>query len=153
MSYQIGLVVLANLLPTVEQVGAIPLGLYLGMSPLETFLISLLVNVLLFFPVFFILKFFYNRIFSRINFFKKYLERARRKGKPYIDKYGTIGLAALICLPTPLSGTYTASILSWLLDLDWRKAVLAVFLGSFVGGLIILASSLGILTILKSIIP
>lgn len=139
------MVVLANLLPTVEQVGAIPLGLSLGMSPLETFLISLLVNVLLFFPVFFILKLFYDKVFSKIGIFKKYLERVRKKGEPYINKYGTIGLAAFICLPTPLTGTYTASMLSWLLDLDWRKAVAAIFIGSFVGGLIILAGSLGLL--------
>lgn len=146
MLYEVGMVVIANLLPSIEQVGAIPLGLYLGLSPSETFFISLLVNVLLFFPVFFLLKFFYDNLFSKIGIFRKYLERVRRKGKPYIDKYGTIGLAALLCLPTPLSGTYTASILSWLLDLDWRKAVLAIFIGSFVGGLIILAGSLGLLT-------
>lgn len=149
MLYEVGMVVLANLSPFLEQIGGIPLGIALGLGPLQAFLISLTVNVLLFFPVFFILKLFYDKVFSRIGIFKKYLERVRKKGEPYINKYGTIGLAAFICLPTPLTGTYTASMLSWLLDLDWRKAVAAIFIGSFVGGLIILASSLGILTVFR----
>lgn len=146
MLSEVGMVILANLSPFIEQIGAIPLGLALGMAPMETFLISLFVNVMLFFPVYFILKFFYDKVFSKIGIFRRYLERARKKGEPYINKYGTIGLAAFICLPTPLTGTYTASMVSWLLDLDWKKSVLAIFIGSFVGGLIILASSLGILT-------
>jgi len=146
MLTEVGMVILANLSPFLEQIGGIPLGLALGLNPLQVFLISLTVNVMLFFPVFFILRFFYDKGLSKIGLFRKYLESARNKGKPYIDKYGTIGLAVFICLPTPLTGTYTASMVSWLLDLDWRKSVLAIFIGSFVGGLIILAGSLGLLT-------
>ena len=146
MLYEVGMVVLANISPFLEQIGGIPLGIALGLDPFHAFLISLCVNVMLFFPVYFILKFFYDKGLSKIGLFRKYLESARRKGEPYVNKYGTIGLAAFICLPTPLTGTYTASMVSWLLDLDWRKAVLAVFIGSFVGGLIILAASLGLFT-------
>jgi len=146
MVSQIGMVILANLLPTIEQVGAIPLGLSLGMDPLTTFLISVAVNSLLFFPVFLGLKFFYNSFLSRIGIFNKYLERVRNKGKTYVDKFGVIGVTFFIALPSPLTGTYTATILSWLLDLDWKKAFLAIFLGSVIGGLIVLTSSLGVLT-------
>jgi uncharacterized membrane protein len=144
------LVILTNLVPTVEQVGAIPLGLTLGLDPLLVFSLSILVNCCLFFPIFFGLNFFYNLFLSRIDFFKKYLEKVRSKGKPYVDKYGTIGIAVLMFLPSPFSGTYTASTLAWLLNLDWKKSLFAIFIGSFVGGLIILFSILGIFSLLKN---
>ncbi|MEM5794169.1 MAG: small multi-drug export protein [Candidatus Aenigmatarchaeota archaeon] len=143
-------VILANLIPTVEQVGAIPLGLALGLDPITVFSISIAVNCFLFFPVFFGLNFFYEIFLSRIGIFRKYLEKIRNKGKPYVEKYGTIGIAFLMFLPSPFSGTYTASTLAWLLNLDWKKSLLAIFIGSFIGGLIILLSIFGIFNLLKA---
>ncbi|MDI6798761.1 MAG: small multi-drug export protein [Candidatus Aenigmarchaeota archaeon] len=143
------LVILLNLMPTVEQTGAIALGLSLGLSPASVFFLSLLVNCLLFFPIFFGLRIFYNTFLRKIKLFNRYLEKVRTKGKPYVDRYGIIGITLFISLPTPLSGTYTASILAWLLGLEWRKSFLAIFLGSFIGGLIILGACLGVINAIK----
>ncbi|MEM5778530.1 MAG: small multi-drug export protein [Candidatus Aenigmatarchaeota archaeon] len=145
------MVIFANLLPTSEQIGGISLGLYLGLDPLYVLLISLIVNCFLFFPVYFGLKLFYDGLLSKIKLFEKYIERVRRKGKPYVDKYGFFGLTLFIALPAPLTGTYTASILSWFLDLDWKKSFLAIAFGSFIGALVILFSYLGIVNVLKLI--
>ena len=145
------MVIIANILPTLEQVGGIPIGLALGLDPIYTLLVSLAVNCFLFFPIYFGLKLFYDRIFSRIKLFNRYLEKVRKKGKPYIVKYGIFGLTAFISLPTPLTGTYTASILSWFLDLDWKKSFIAIAIGSTIGGVIILATSLGLIEALKLI--
>ncbi|MFH1473692.1 MAG: small multi-drug export protein [Candidatus Aenigmatarchaeota archaeon] len=145
------MVIIANISPALEQIGGIPIGLALGLDPLYTLLVSLTVNCLLFFPVYFGLKLFYDRVFSRIKLFNKYLEKVRRKGKPYIIKYGILGLTAFISLPTPLTGTYTASILSWFLDLDWKKSFIAIAIGSTIGGVLILATSLGFIEALKLI--
>ena len=144
-------VIIANLLPASEQIGGITLGLALGLDPLTVLLISLLVNCLLFFPIYFGLKLFYDDLLSRIGLFKKYLERVRKKGKPYVDKYGFFGLTLFIALPAPLTGTYTASILSWFLDLDWKKSFLAIVVGSFIGALVIFFGYFGVLNFLKII--
>ncbi len=144
-----GLLILANLIPTVEQVGGIPLGMALGFDPISSFLISLAVNCSLFFPVYFALELFYDNMLSRVKIFKKYIERTREKGKPYIDKYGVVGLTLFICLPTPLTGTYTATLLSWFLGLDWKKSFLAIAIGSFIGGIIIMVTTVGIFNFLK----
>jgi len=141
------LLVLANLVPTIEQVGAIPLGLSLGLDPISTLSISLLVNCMLFFPVFFGLELFYDSFLSRLKIFRKYLDGIRKRGKPYVDKYGVMGITLFISLPSPLTGTYTGAMLSWVLGMDWRKAFLAICLGSLIGGIIVLLSSLGILTL------
>jgi len=148
---RVALVVLANLLPTLEQLGAIPLGLSLGLDPFTTFFVSILINSSLFFPIFFGLKFLYDLFLSKIRIFDKYLEGVRKKGKPYVDKYGTLGVTLFICLPSPLTGTYTGAMLAWLMNLDWKKGFLAIFIGSLIGGTIILASSLGLLAAIKLI--
>ncbi len=145
------MVVLANLLPTTEQIGGITLGLSLGLDPATVLIASLLVNCFLFFPVYFGLKLFYNKFLSKIGLFEKYLDRVRSKGKPYIDKYGVFGLTLFVALPTPLTGTYTASILSWFLDLDWKRSFIAIAIGSTIGALVIFFGYLGIFNILKII--
>jgi len=145
------LLILANLSPTLEQLGGIPLGLYLGLDPLTVLIISLLVNFSIFFPIYFGLDFMHRKFLHKIKLFEKYLERVRRKGKPYIDKYGVLGLTVFIALPSPLTGTYTASILSWFLDLDWKKSFLAIVLGSFIGAMVIFFGYLGIFNLLRNI--
>jgi len=86
-----------------------------------------------------------------VGLIRKYIEKAREKGKPYVEKYGIIGITLLMLLPSPFSGTYTASILSWFLGLDWKKSFIAVFLGSFIGGIIVLFISLGIIKLIFSL--
>lgn len=144
-----GLLILANFLPTLEQAGGIPLGILLGLDPIYTLLVSLSVNCFIFFPILLFLRLFYDSILSRIKLFDKYLLRVRKKGKPYIDKYGVLGLTLFISLPSPLTGTYTATILSWFLDLDWKKSFIAIAIGSTIGGLIILAASVGLFSFFK----
>jgi uncharacterized membrane protein len=144
MLEKIGIVALLNLLPTAEQIGGITVGLSLGLNPVTVFFVSLLVNCLLFFPVYFGLKIFYDRFLSRIKLFKKYIERTRKKGKPYIDKYGILGLTLFIAIPTPLTGTYTASILSWFLGLDWKRSFIAIATGSTIGAIIIFLGYFGV---------
>lgn len=143
------LVIIANFMPTTEQIGGITLGLSIGLDPMTVLVSSLTVNCLLFFPIYFGLKLLYNKIFSRIKLFHDYLERTRKKGKPYIDKYGVFGLTVFVALPSPLTGTYTASLLAWLMNLDWKKSFIAVAIGSIIGALVIFFGYLGLYNILK----
>jgi uncharacterized membrane protein len=143
------LVIIANFMPTTEQIGGITLGLSIGLDPVTVLVSSLTVNCLLFFPIYFGLKLLYNKVFSRIKLFHKYIERTRKKGKPYIDKYGVLGLTVFVALPSPLTGTYTASLLAWLMNLDWKKSFIAIAIGSIIGALVIFFGYLGIFNILK----
>jgi uncharacterized membrane protein len=144
-------VVIANFIPTTEQIGGITLGLSLGLDPLTVLVASLTVNCLLFFPIYFGLKLLYKKVFSRIKLFQRYLKRTQTKGKPYIDKYGVLGLTIFVALPSPLTGTYTASLLAWLMDLDWKKSFLSISIGSIIGAIVIFFGYLGIFNILKLI--
>ena len=143
-------VILVNIIPTVEQLGGITAGIAMGMTPLEAFLLSLSVNILLFAPLYFGAEFIY-RVLSKSDSlrrtFEKYIEKSRKKARPYVEKYGVIGVALFIALPGPFTGTYTASLVSWALKLEWKKAWFAICLGSIIGGTLIFLAYEGLLSL------
>jgi len=51
-------------------------------------------------------------------------------------------LAIYLAIPLPLSGTWTGTLIAWLLGLDKRKAFFAVLIGVFVACLTALILSL-----------
>jgi uncharacterized membrane protein len=145
MLYEIFLVAITTMSPLVELNGGIPLGIYLGLSPLLTFTVAIFFNSIIFFPIFFLIDFFYKLMFSKIHLFQKYLEKTRRKAKPYIDKYGYLGLTLFIAIPSPLTGAYTGVIAAWIFNMDWKKSFLAITAGILINGLIILVAVLGVI--------
>ena len=134
-----------TLSPISELRGGIPLGISLGLDPLFTFFIAIIANALLFFPIFLALRLFYDKLLSRFQIFNRYLDSVRRKGNPKVAKYGFLGLTLLVAIPLPVTGVYTATILSWLLGMDWRKAFPAIGLGVVLAGIIVLLATLGVI--------
>ncbi len=146
MIQKIAVVLLVTVSPISELRGGIPLGiLYYGLDPLLTFFVAVAANTLVFFPVFFILRLFYDKVLSRIQIFNRYLDSLRKRGKPTVDRYGFLGLALFVAIPLPLTGAYTGTILAWLLGMDWRKAFPAVALGVVVAGIVVLLITLGVI--------
>jgi len=138
---------LVTVSPISELRGGIPLGIALGLDPWFTFFAAIVANALIFFPIFFVLRLFYDKFLFRIPLLGRYLDRLRRRGKPVVDKYGFWGLFLFVAVPLPLSGAYTGTILAWLLDVDWRKAFPAVGLGVVVAGVIVFLITLGVISI------
>ena len=141
----IALVILVTLSPISELRGGIPLGIARGLDPALVFFIAIAANALLFFPVFFALKLLYHRFLSRFPLFTRYLEKLKERGKPKVDKYGFLGLTLLVAVPLPATGVYTATFLSWLLGMEWKKAFPPIGLGAVIAGVIVLLVTLGVL--------
>jgi uncharacterized membrane protein len=145
MTREIAWVLLATVSPISELRGGIPLGiLKYELDPLLTFFIAVVANALIFFPVFFALRLFYDKVLFRIPLFNKYLDSLRKRGKPVVDKYGFWGLFLFVAIPLPFTGAYTGTILAWLLGMDWRKAFPAVGVGVVVAGVVVLSITLGV---------
>jgi uncharacterized membrane protein len=144
MTKDIVWVLLITISPISELRGGIPVGISLGLDPWFTFFIAVVANALIFFPVFFALRLFYDKLLCRIPLFNKYLDSLRKRGKPKVDKYGFWGLALFVAVPLPLTGAYTGTILAWLLGMDWKKAFPAVGLGVVVAGVVVLLITLGV---------
>jgi len=136
--------VLVTASPISELRGGIPLGISLGLDPWFTFFVAIVVNALIFFPVFFVLRLFYDKFLFRIPLFDRYLDSLRQRGKPMVDKYGFWGLFLFVAVPLPFTGAYTGTILAWLLDVDWKKAFPAVGVGVVVAGVIVFLITLGV---------
>jgi len=147
MTREIALTLLATVSPISELRGGIPLGiLEFGLDPLFTFFIAVIANTLIFFPIFFALRFFYDKFLFRIPLFDKYLDSLRKRGKPKVEKYGFWGLALVVAIPLPLTGAYTGTILAWLVGMDWKKAFPAVGLGVIVAGVVVLLITLVVMS-------
>jgi len=143
---EIALVILLTLSPISELRGGIPLGiLVLKLDPALVFFIAVIVNALLFFPVFFALKLLYHRLSPRFPLFTRYLEKLKERGKPKVDKYGFWGLVLFVAVPLPATGVYSATFLSWLLGMEWKKAFPPIALGAVIAGVIVLLVTLGVL--------
>jgi len=138
VNWNIARFLLVTVSPVSELRGGIPIGIEFTELPhWSVLLIAVVANALMFFPIFFGLRLFYDRLLSRIPFFDRYLDSVRRRGKPLVDKYGFWGLTFLVALPLPITGVYTGTSLAWLLDMDWRKACPAAVLGVTIAGVIV----------------
>jgi uncharacterized membrane protein len=100
-------------------------------------------NSLIFFPVYFAMQLFYKKFFSKISVLNEYLKKLRERGKPYVNKYGALGVMIFVALPLPLTGAWTGTLLAWLLGMNWKKSFVVVSLGVLIAGVIVLLASLG----------
>jgi len=67
----------------------------------------------------------------------RYIERARAKLKPQVDKYGAIGLAIFIGIPLSLTGAYTGAAGAFALGMERRQFMLANVVGVLIAAVLV----------------
>lgn len=134
-------VILVAALPVVELRGAIPLGVALGLSPGEAFLLALLGNLLVA-PVALFLLPWAVALFTRVPLLARLwaaLEaRVRLRGEEQVQRLGALGLFLFVAVPLPGTGAWSGAVLAVVLGLRRRYALLAISLGVLAAGLIVL---------------
>ena len=139
------IIVIIAALPVIELRGAIPFGINLmGMEWYVVFPLALLGNLL---PVPFILYLLdaVTRLLSRIALFDRFftwLFSRTRKRSQVIEEYERIGLVLFVSVPLPVTGAWTGSLAAVLLGMDRRWAIVSVFTGVFIAGVIVTVLSL-----------
>ncbi|OGC06836.1 hypothetical protein A2230_07300 [candidate division WOR-1 bacterium RIFOXYA2_FULL_36_21] len=140
-------VFILSAIPVVEVRGAVPLGLYLGISPVKVFILSVLGSALPILPVLFFLTFFTERL-RKINIFDRFFgwlfERTRRKGK-IIEDLELLGLTIFVAIPLPGTGVWTGCLAGHLFGLSYLKTFIACFVGTSIATFIMLLVSLGVI--------
>lgn len=144
-------VMLTAALPIIELRGAIPVGISLGLSPIHATIISFIGSMI---PVPFIL-FTIRPIFNylkKTKYFKKLVHKLTNKslnksGK--IQKYGAWGLLVFVAIPLPGTGVWSGSLIAALLDMRFKWAFPAIFVGNAIAGIIIMALSHGVFSVLS----
>ncbi|HMM05234.1 MAG TPA: small multi-drug export protein [Clostridiales bacterium] len=158
------IVFFASAIPLTELRAAIPFGIAGGMAPLDAWFWGVLGNLL---PIPFILFMWplIYKICDRLPFTRcilhRFVDKAREKGQT-IEKQGAIGLALFVGIPLPVTGVWTGSLISFMLNLKPLKATAALTLGAMIAGAFMtllslsfvdLAGSFGLLTILVIALP
>ncbi len=138
-------VLIISMLPILELRGALPVAINLFHFPWYYALPLAIIGNLL--PVPFILLFLnvVSRFLSKTGFFKRRLhwlfERTRRRGR-IIERYERIGLVLFVAIPLPVTGAWTGSLAAVLFGLKFRHALLSIFIGVFIAGIIVTCLSL-----------
>lgn len=128
-------------IPGLELRASIPVGAfkYNDILPIWlTVMVCIVSNVLIGWLVFSLITPCAN-LFRKISWidklFTKYLERAQRKLKPQVDKYGALGLAFFIGIPLPGTGAYTGAAGAFALGMNRRQFAMANVIGVCIAGI------------------
>lgn len=144
-------VFIISMIPLLELRGSLIAAGLMNMSWLQTFLISVVGNML---PIPFILLFI-KKIFEWMKKTKhlrkipEFCEKKAMKRSAQIEKYGVLGLFLFVAIPLPGTGAWTGSLLAVLFGLKPGKSLLFIFLGVLTAGFIV--SILGFF-VLKSLV-
>lgn len=145
---------LFGMCPIIEIRGAIPVGVGLGLSYFEAFIIGLVANII---PIYFIVKYI-GPIFDflgRFKFFKKIIDWASDKATKHIEEnerlqnFTALGLYLFVAIPLPGTGAWVGSLIANFLHVPLKKAWLPLSLGVITAGLIILIATGSVVTIFQ----
>ena len=147
------------MIPLIELRGAIPvaIGMDLGLPEWLVLIIAIIGNII---PVPII--YLFARKFLEWGSKKKWrplkqfcnfcLKKGEKAGNKLLQKAGKAGtyfaLFLFVAIPIPGTGAWTGTLAASILNLDFKKTVIAIVAGVLVAGLIMLAISLGFFKIL-----
>jgi len=81
-----------------------------------------------------------SRLLSKVGFFDRILnwlfEHTRKRGG-LVERYERIGLALFVAIPLPVTGAWTGSLAAVLFDLKFKHAILSIFIGVVIAGIIV----------------
>ena len=137
--------ILWTIAPISELRGGIPWGIAHGLSPWLVVPLCIIFNILIFFPVVWLLNLLYDRLFCRWRLLNFYLNRVRRLGERLVGRYGHWGLAIFIGIPLPWTGVYSGTLLAWVLGVPRRQALLAVSVGVVIAAVIVTLATYGVI--------
>lgn len=156
------IVFFVSMVPLIELRGAVPIGIseaFGGALPLiPLYIVSILGNML---PVPFIF-FFARKILVWGSdkkfigkFFKFCLDKGEKGGKKLQDKAGKglyWALFLFVGIPLPGTGAWTGTLAASLLDMDFKKSVIAIMAGVVLAGIIMGLASAGVFGALGAIL-
>ena len=144
-------VLFCSMIPIIELRGAIPMGAVFGMPWWQSYILSVIGNML---PVPIILLFVKAVITwmgkSKVKFFNKiadFLNKRVEKRRGQIEKYSFWGVCFFVAVPLPVTGAWTGSLVAAMIDMKFWKALVSCFIGVLIAGVIMTLISYGVVAI------
>ncbi len=145
------IVVVISMMPVIELRGAIPVGISLGMTPVEATVLSFFGSLI---PVPFILLLIKEIfiILGKTKFFGKVInklsEKTMSKNGQKIQKYGAFGLILVVAIPLPGTGVWSGSLAASLLNMPLKWAFPAIVAGNAIAAIAVMIISHGLFSFL-----
>ncbi len=135
------LVFLASMMPIGELRAAIPLGLFLGMSPEAAFFWAELGNILIIFPILKLLGPISAWLMKHSKWcdkiFTKLFHHTRTKHSEKMEKMGEVFIVILTAIPLPGTGAWTGALLAFLFEVPFRRSILLILAGNIICGILV----------------
>ncbi len=159
MDLKIIYALILSILPVSELRGGLPIAIVYAnqhnIPVVFVFSLVVLVNILAIFIAFYFLDNVHHlllrtRVYKKI--FDKYIEKFQRRVDKFEKRYSVMGFLALtlfVAVPLPVTGAWSGTLISWLLDLDRKKSILAISLGVIIAGVLVLFGTLGFLNLVS----
>lgn len=148
-------VFLISMLPLVELRLAIPTALAIGLPIIPSYIICIIGNML---PVPIIFLFARKLLIWGSNkkyigkIFSFFLKKGEKGGEKLQEKAGRglyFALLLFVAIPIPGTGAWTGILAASILDMEFRKSVFFCIIGVAIAGIIMGASSAGVLSLLR----
>lgn len=136
--------VLITLIPGIELRGSIPAGAALSLNPYTVFIAAVITNIVLIPIIFIVLDLFWLKL-AKYKICRKAMERIWNKTHKRVRKHGYIALTLFVAIPLPITGAYTGSLIAWLLEMDRKKAFVAIAAGVLIAGVLVTMIVMGLL--------
>ena len=142
--------------PIIEIRGAIPVGVGLGLSYFEAFVVGFIGNII---PIYFIVKHIgvIFKILGKIKIFQKIIDWASDRATKKIEEsekiqnYTALGLFLFVAIPLPGTGAWVGSLIANFLHVPLKKAWIPLAAGVLTAGIIILIATGSVVTIFQHI--
>ena len=151
------IIFLVSMVPLIELRGAIPISQWFQLPLLQSYIICIIGNMI---PMPFIYLF-ARRVLEwgkdkKVigKFFTFCLEKGHKGGEKLKEKAGNglfFALVLFVGIPIPGTGAWTGTLAASILDMGFKKSVIAVLLGVLLAGIIMGLGSAGLFTAIFSI--
>ncbi len=140
-------VTLLSMAPISELRGAVPLGILVyHLNPFKVAVVAAVFNMM---PAVGIILFFnwlmpyLERSFPHLKaFVDRFSKRSMQKHGEKVERYGLLTITAFVAVPFPLTGVWTASLLSVLFSLPKFKSIVAIGIGVIISASVVLSITL-----------
>ncbi|MDN5358267.1 MAG: hypothetical protein PWP76_110 [Candidatus Diapherotrites archaeon] len=151
MDYNAAILVLLSLAPTIETRYTIPLAIAAGYNPLIVFATASVLTFVLTAALAYglwILELLIRKIPIIRDLWERYVNSARRRVRPYVEKYGAPGVILFVAVPLPGTGVWTGSIAGYLLGIEPKKLMIYTTIGGIIANIITFFVSVGVITMI-----
>lgn len=141
------IVFIISLMPILELRGGLIAASLLNVEYFKALIICIIGNIL---PIPFILLFI-EKILIWLDSFKptkkisNMLKNKVENNKTNIEKYGYVGLILFVGIPLPGTGAWTGALIAALMQLDFKKSLICIFIGILLASIIMSILTYGLL--------